>query len=230
MLERCLYLAAVIAVAGAVTFALRFLPFLLFAGRNRTLPPWVEKLGNVISPIIIAGLIAYSYSGLEWKTPWPYLAGLLTVGLQLWKRNALVSILAGTVVYMCLLSCGCVTANTIELDAQNPAVRVTTTGTYFGGKRVEPMQVAEILEEHGIPHDRTIHILIDMEVAKDLSGARALMWLLARAGYTRPMLVTKRHADKFIKEDGDKGSGGSGASPARPVQGKRVIRYKKASE
>ena len=227
MLERCLYLAAVIAVAGAVTFALRFLPFLLFAGRNRALPPWVEKLGNVISPIIIAGLIAYSYSGLEWKTPWPYLAGLLTVGLQLWKRNALVSILAGTVVYMCLLSCGCMTADRIVFDAQNPSVRLSTTGVYFGGKRVEPMQVAEILEAHGVPHDRTIHILIDMDVAKDLSGARAMMWLLAKAGYTRPMLVTKRHAFSDIEENAN---GTSANPPPNGTAGKRVIRYKKASE
>lgn len=224
MLERCLYLAAVVAVAWAVTLALRFLPFLLFAGRDRTLPPWIERLGNIISPVIIAGLIVYSYSGLEWKTAWPYLAGVLTVGLQLWKGNPLVSILAGTVVYMCLLNCGCVTANTIELDAQNPAVHLTTTGVYFEEKRVEPQQVAEILEENGIPHERTIHILIDMDVAKDLSGARALMWLLAKAGYTRPMLVTKRDYKAFKPKEN------TAAPTQTPTNGKRVIRYKKASE
>lgn len=227
MLERCLYLAAIIAVAGAVTFALRSLPFLLFAGRDRTLPPWVERLGNIISPVIIAGLVAYSYSGLEWKTAWPYIAGALTVGLQVWRRNPLVSILTGTVVYMCLLNCGCVTENEIEFDAQNPAVRLTTTGVYVGGKRVEPMQVAAILEEHGIPHERTIHIQIDMDVARDLSGARALMWLLARSGYTRPMLVTKRHPKSYLEENED---GGSGSFATPPPQGKRVIRYKKATE
>lgn len=229
MLERCLYLAAVVAVAWAVTFALRFLPFLLFAGRDRALPPWIERLGNFISPVIIAGLIVYSYSGLEWKTAWPYLAGVLTVGLQVWKGNPLVSILAGTVVYMCLLNCGCVTANAIELDAQNPAVRVTTTGVYFEDRRVEPQQVAEILEENGVPHNRTIHILIDLEVARDLSDARRLMAMLAKSGYTRPMLVTKRDYDITVKPVEKKVQ--KTAEPASaPANGKRTIRYKKATE
>ena len=46
MLDRCLYLVAVLVVAWAVTFALRALPFLLFAGHDRTLPPWVERLAR----------------------------------------------------------------------------------------------------------------------------------------------------------------------------------------
>lgn len=237
MLDRCLYLVAVLVVAWAVTFALRALPFLLFAGHDQTLPPWVERLGNIVSPVIIAGLIFYSYSGLEWRTAWPYLAGLLTVGLQIWKRNPLVSILAGTVAYMCLLNCGCVTERALELDPSHPAVRVAVSGVYFGEKRVEPSQVVEILQENQVPFDRTIHILIEPKALYNLSDARLLMATLAKAGYTRPVLVTKRHGEAVTIEkpeepqtDEKNGRSARPASRHGMSSGKRVIRYKKANE
>lgn len=195
MLERILYLVSVVAIGWIVTFGLRALPFLLFAGRDRELPGWVEKLGAVISPVIIGGLIVYSYSGLEWKTAWPYLAGVLTVALHLWKRNALASIVIGTVVYMALLGCcGCASQRTLELDARHPAVRVSTRGILFGDQYVQPTEVAGILEDYDIPHDRVIHIQLDPDV-KDMRPARTLMGYLSKAGYTRPVLVTKRHAE-----------------------------------
>ena len=197
MTSRLLYLLVVVAAGWAVTFALRSLPFVLFAGKDRELPGWVEKLGDIVSPVIIGGLIIYSYSGLEWRTAWPYLAGVLTVGLQLWRRNALVSIIAGTVLYMTLVSCcGCKTRGTLELDAQHPAVSVTTVGVKFGEELVKPEEVPEILEDYDVPKDRTIHILLEPEV-KDLKPARYLMACLARAGYESPVLVTKRHGESY---------------------------------
>ena len=54
-----IHLLATVAVGWAITFALRALPFIVFAGKSRKLPPWVEKAGNIISPVIIAGLILY---------------------------------------------------------------------------------------------------------------------------------------------------------------------------
>jgi len=227
VVERILYLLTVVAIGWAVTFGLRSLPFLLFAGRDRELPPWVERLGRVISPVIIGGLIVYSYSGLEWKTLWPYAAGLLTVGLQAWKRNPLVSIIAGTLLYMCLLSCGCTSQKALELDAENPAVRVSTQGVLFGDQLVQPTEVPEILEDYDIPHDRVIHILLDPDV-KDLRPARFLMACLARAGYTRPVLVTKRHAEAENLGVRGKSSAVTAVAPKR--EKKRVIRYKKANE
>ena len=100
-----LYMLGVLAVGFAVNYSLRALPFVLFAGRDRELPRWVERFGDFVSPVIIAGLIVYSYSGLAWQTVYPYLAGAIVVGLQVWKRNPLLSIVAGTVVYMLLLNC-----------------------------------------------------------------------------------------------------------------------------
>ena len=110
MKEEIFYMVGIIGVGFLVNYALRALPFLLFSGRNRELPPWVDRLGKVISPIIIGCLIVYSYSGSAWRTPWPYLAGVVTVALQVWRKNPLVSIVAGTAVYMLLVNCcGCMT-------------------------------------------------------------------------------------------------------------------------
>ena len=101
--NRILYLFALVAVGWGITYALRSLPFVDDAEETFALPPWVGKLGVLISPVIIAFLIVYSYSSLEWRTFGPYLAGAVTVALQLFWRNPLVSIIAGTATYMILL-------------------------------------------------------------------------------------------------------------------------------
>ena len=221
------YMLGVVAVGFAVNYALRALPFILFAGRDRELPRWVERFGAFVSPVIIAGLIVYSYSGLAWQTVYPYLAGAIVIGLQVWKRNPLVSIVAGTVLYMAFLNCGCTTHRSLELDARHPAVRVSTRGVLFGDGLVRPQEVPEILEDYDVPHDRVIHIRLDPDV-KDLRPATAVRVGLARAGYTRSILVTERHAES-INLGKPKKTSVSGAVPAaRPAQ--RVIRYKQASE
>ena len=229
MADEILYMAGVIAVGFAVNFGLRALPFVLFGGRNRAIPPWIDRASGFISPVIIAGLIVYSYSGSAWRTPWPYLAGVVTVGLQLWKRNPLVSIIAGTAVYMLLLNCcGCATHRTLELDAQHPAVEVSLLGVKFGNELVNPEEVPEILEDYDVPHDRVIHILLDPEV-KDLLPARTLMGCLSRAGYTRPVLVTRRHAESENLGKPKKPSVTTTSSAAKPAP-RRVIRYRGANE
>ena len=100
--DRSVYLLGVVAVGWAVTYTLRALPFILFSRKARTLPAWIEKLGSVISPVIIAALVIYSYSTLEWRTLSPYAAGALTMALQLWRGNPLLSIISGTALHMLL--------------------------------------------------------------------------------------------------------------------------------
>ena len=228
MKNDAVYMIGVVLVVFAVTYALRALPFLLFAGRDRALPPWVERVSAYVSPVIIAALIVYSFAGLAWRTPWPYLAGALTVGLHVWRRNPLTSIVAGTALYMALVGCcGCATSRTsIELDAQHPAVRMTTTGIRFGDTSVLPQEVPEILEDFDVPHDRTIHILLE-EGVLDLRPARLLMACLAKAGYSRSVLVTKRHAESVNL--GRRKAPAPAAAPAS-APGPRKIRYKKANE
>lgn len=218
MTDRILYLLGVVGVGMAVTVGLRSLPFLLFAGRDRELPRWVERFGVFVSPVIIACLIFYSYAGLEWKTPWPYLAGLLTVGLQLAFRNPLVSIIAGTVLYMCVLS-GCATTRSLEFDGAHPCVAITSNGVKFGNRLVMPQDVPELLESHHVPKDATIHILVE----DDYTDRRA-PWvfqhnILGRAGYRRTILVSKRRAESMAVER---------KQPAPPE--KKPFRYKGANE
>ena len=219
------YMLCVVAVGFALNFALRAVPFLIFGSRKGALPPWVQAFGNFVSPVIIAGLIVYSYSGLEWKTAWPYLAGAITVGLQIWKRNPLASIVVGTVLYMCFLNCGCTSTRMISLDAKNPSIRVTETALYCGDEQVKVEELADILESNDIPKTRTIHILLDPSV-KDLRAARFVMAYLAKMGYTRPVLVTKRHGESYATGKKRKSVAVSAPAPA-PL---KKIRYKKASE
>ena len=89
-------------------------------------------------------------------------------------------------------------------------------------------EVSEMLEDYDVPHDRVIHILLNPEV-KDLRPARTLMGYLSRAGYTRPVLVTKRHAESENLGVVKKPSATTTSSAAKPAT-KRVIRYKKANE
>lgn len=236
MAEDVLHTAGIVAVAWAVTFGLRSLPFLLFAGRGRDVPPSVERFGSIISPVIIAGLIVYSYSALEWRTAWPYIAGVLVVALQLWRKNALLSIVAGTVLYMCLLSSGCVSNDygDIVLDAAHPSIRYSSHGFLIGERYVDPRRVPSILKSYDVPTDRVIHILIDEEAERDLKPARAFMAILAHDGYRRSVLVTKKRAESHVRTEEEmvlERQQRPAPSPRRvSPSGKRQIRYKSSVE
>ena len=96
--------ALMVAVMSAVTILLRFLPFIVF--RKRT-PPYITYLGEVLPPAMIGMLVIYC---LKDVTPAAYphglpelIAAVIVVALQAWKRNSLLSILAGTAAYMAMV-------------------------------------------------------------------------------------------------------------------------------
>lgn len=96
--------AVLIAVMTAVTILLRFLPFIVF--RDRT-PKYITYLGKVLPPAIIGMLVIYclkdiSFTAMPFGIP-ELSAAACVVGLHIWKRNSLISILGGTVVYMLLV-------------------------------------------------------------------------------------------------------------------------------
>lgn len=96
--------AILIAVMAVVTMLLRFLPFLIF--RKQT-PPYITYLGKVLPSAIIGMLVIYCLKDVS-LTSHPHglpelIAAACVVGLQVWKRNSLLSILAGTAVYMFLV-------------------------------------------------------------------------------------------------------------------------------
>ena len=95
--------AVLIAIMALVTAALRFLPFLLF---RRKAPAYVVYLGRVLPAALIGMLVVYCLKDVR-IAPAPHglpelLAVAAVVLLQAWKRNSLLSILAGTLLYMVL--------------------------------------------------------------------------------------------------------------------------------
>lgn len=101
-----IYTWGLVATVALVTALLRFLPFLIF-GKGRKTPNIIEKLGRILPYAIMGMLVVYclkdanftSFSGIV-----PPLAASLVVGvLYVWKRNTLISIIAGTVCYMLLV-------------------------------------------------------------------------------------------------------------------------------
>ncbi len=95
--------AVLIAVMALVTAALRFLPFLVF--RKQT-PVYIVYLGRVLPAALIGMLVVYCLKDV-WIASAPHglpelLAATAVVLLQAWKKNSLLSILAGTLIYMLL--------------------------------------------------------------------------------------------------------------------------------
>ena len=96
--------AILIMIMSAGTILTRFLPFLAF--RKHT-PQYVSYLGRVLPPAIIGMLVIYCLKDIT-PAVHPFgipelIAAACTAGLQAWRRNSLVSILAGTVIYMVLI-------------------------------------------------------------------------------------------------------------------------------
>ena len=110
MSAETLHIIAVAAVTAGITVALRALPFLLF-GSGKKCPPVVAYIGRVLSPAAIAMLVIYCFcSACRDRGISPtgagvpeLLAALVTVTLQLARRNPLLSIFSGTAVYMALV-------------------------------------------------------------------------------------------------------------------------------
>ena len=96
--------AELIATMSVVTILLRALPFVVF--RKKT-PPYISYLGKVLPPAMIGLLVIYCLKDIS-LTARPFgipelIAAACVVGVHAWKRNSLVSILTGTVIYMVLV-------------------------------------------------------------------------------------------------------------------------------
>lgn len=96
----------IILIVAIVTFATRVIPFLLFP-KGKEIPPKVLYLGKVLPPAVIGMLIVYCFKSVNFLG-YPYaapelIAAAVVVILHVWKRNNLLSIGVGTVLYMFLV-------------------------------------------------------------------------------------------------------------------------------
>ncbi|MCC4265414.1 AzlD domain-containing protein [Oceanimonas baumannii] len=93
-------------IMGGVTFALRAFPFVargFIAHHYR-----IQVLGRRLPVAMMVLLTLYAMGVHQWSGPADGQAQIIAVavvaGLQLWRRQALTSILAGTLVYMALVN------------------------------------------------------------------------------------------------------------------------------
>lgn len=93
-------------IISLTTMAIRALPFLLFPENKKT-PKFILYLGFVLPYTIIGMLVIYCLKDVSFvKTPYglPEVISIaVIVLLHLWKNNTLLSIGAGTILYMLLV-------------------------------------------------------------------------------------------------------------------------------
>ena len=95
-----------VAVVVAGTMLTRFLPFLLFPA-GKTTPKYIPYIGKVLPPAVFGLLVVYclrNVSIFEGSRGIPELISIVAViVLHVWKRQMLLSIAGGTVLYMVLV-------------------------------------------------------------------------------------------------------------------------------
>ena len=88
------------------TMCTRFLPFLVFGGKKEV-PGYITYLSGVLPYAIMGMLVVYCLKNVSFfagSHGIPEIAAsAVVVGLHVWKRNTLLSIAAGTVLYMFLI-------------------------------------------------------------------------------------------------------------------------------
>ena len=101
-----IHAAGVIAVASIETMLIRAFPFAVFGGDKKR-PAVIDYLADVLPYAIMGMLVVYCLKNVSLVTA-PHglselIACVLVVLLHLWKRNTLLSIIAGTAAYMFLI-------------------------------------------------------------------------------------------------------------------------------
>ncbi len=91
---------------AAGTVLTRFLPFWIFP-QGRSAPEFIKRLQTLLPSAVIGLLVVYCFRNVDMYSgsrglP-ELLASLAAAALHLWRRNTLLSIAGGTVVYMILV-------------------------------------------------------------------------------------------------------------------------------
>lgn len=96
-----MYEILLICVIAIITFITRVLPFLVFKNKSY---PIIEYLGDVLPYAIMAMLVVYCLRSVDLLSGNHGICEIIGVGsvvlLHLLKRNTLLSIIGGTLIYM----------------------------------------------------------------------------------------------------------------------------------
>lgn len=100
-----LQILVTIAAVALATFATRVLPFMCFGSREP--PLMLLTIEKNLPPMILLLLVIYCLKDVQWlAAPYgiPELFSIgIVAGLHFWKRNAMLSIFIGTLLYMVLV-------------------------------------------------------------------------------------------------------------------------------
>lgn len=95
-----------IAAVSLATMLTRFLPFIIFPAGKPT-PRFVKYLGEVLPPAVFGMLVIYCVKGVDLLSGSHGIPELISIAavvlLHLWKRQMLLSIAGGTILYMLLV-------------------------------------------------------------------------------------------------------------------------------
>ncbi len=96
----------IIVIMGLVTLATRIVPVLIF-GRGEKVPDYIMYLGRTVPYTAMGLLIVYCLKDVS-ITSAPHalpeiIAMAVVIGSYLWKRNSILSVVVGTVLYMFLV-------------------------------------------------------------------------------------------------------------------------------
>ncbi|WP_330601712.1 branched-chain amino acid transporter permease [Butyrivibrio sp.] len=105
---RSWYILLAIVMSALITFGLRALPFVLFRG-GRSMPEWMQRLGQILPSAIMAVLIVYCLKGAKSNPIGIGIPGIIAVAVVVAsykrKHNTFISIIVGTAAYMIMLRC-----------------------------------------------------------------------------------------------------------------------------
>lgn len=99
------YVLLILFVISLITIILRFMPFLIFGRKESS--KIIDYLGEYLPYTIMPMLVVFCLKDLSFNQISGFLPSLIGIGivviLQCWKRNYLLSVSLGTIIYMILI-------------------------------------------------------------------------------------------------------------------------------
>lgn len=106
MSEFEIYVLSAILVMAFATFISRAIPFLFLGKLEHN--PHLNFIGHSLPPAVMVILVFYCLKDVAWTAPYygraEIFSVILVAAIQMWRRNALLSIVLGTGAYLALVS------------------------------------------------------------------------------------------------------------------------------